>query len=152
MKQALSNIHDNVMLKYYGCGLCIPPMLEGCTVLDLGCGSGRDVYAIAQLVGESGKVIGVDMTDEQLETAREFEEYHREKFGYTKSNVTFKQGLIEKLDEVGIESESLDVIVSNCVINLVPDKEAVLREVARTLKPGGELYFSDVYRRVLALI
>ena len=151
VKQALSNIHDSVMLKYYGCGLCIPPMLEGCTVLDLGCGAGRDVYAIAQLVGESGKVIGVDMTDEQLETAREFEEYHREKFGYEKSNVTFKQGLIEKLDQVGIEDESLDVIVSNCVINLVPDKEAVLREVARTLKPGGELYFSDVYRLVQGL-
>ena len=106
------------------------------------------------------------MTDEQLATANEFEEYHREKFGYAKSNVSFKKGfekffftftikkdiinkilgLIEKLDQVGIESNSIDVIVSNCVINLVPDKEAVIREVARTLKDGGELYFSDVYR------
>ena len=124
------------------------------------------MYTIAQLVGESGKVIGVDMTDEQLATANEFEEYHCEKFGYAKSNVSFKKGfekffftftikkdiinkilgLIEKLDQVGIESNSIDVIVSNCVINLVPDKEAVIREVARTLKDGGELYFSDVYR------
>mgnify|MGYP000101278976 CR=1 FL=1 len=76
----------NVILKYYGCGLCIPPHLKGTTVLDLGCGAGRDVYAIAQLTGESGKVIGVDMTDEQLETAREFEEYHRKKFGFQQSN------------------------------------------------------------------
>ena len=100
----------NVILKYYGCGLCIPPHLKGTTVLDLGCGAGRDVYAIAQLTGESGKVIGVDMTDEQLETAREFEEYHRKKFEFQQSNVLFKQGLIEKLDQVGIDSESLDVI------------------------------------------
>ena len=62
------------------------------------------------------------------------------------ANLVLQKGLIEKLDEVGIESNSIDVIVSNCVINLVPDKEAVIREVARTLKPGGELYFSDVYR------
>jgi len=61
------------------------------------------------------------------------------------ANLVLQKGLIEKLDEVGIESNSIDVIVSNCVINLVPDKEAVIREVARTLKPGGELYFSDVY-------
>ena len=77
VKQALSNIHDNVMLKYYGCGLCIPPMLEGCTVLDLVCGSGRDIYAIAQLVCESGNVIG-----------------------NTKSNVTFKQFLVIPCDSL----------------------------------------------------
>ena len=98
-------------------------------MLDLGCGAGRDVYAIAQLVGEDGHVIGVDMTPEQLETARKYEEYHKNQFGFAKSNVTFKNGLIEKLDEVGIENDSIDVIVSNCVINLVPDKESVIREV-----------------------
>ena len=98
-------------------------------VLDLGCGAGRDVYAIAQLVGEDGHVIGVDMTPEQLETARKYEDYQKNAFGFEKSNVTFKNGLIEKLDEVGIENDSVDVIVSNCVINLVPDKESVIREV-----------------------
>ena len=98
-------------------------------VLDLGCGAGRDVYAIAQLVGETGHVIGVDMTEEQLETARKYEDFHREAFGYEKSNVTFKKGLIEKLGDVGIEDSSIDVIVSNCVINLVPDKESVIKEV-----------------------
>ena len=69
------------------------------------------------------------MTEEQLETARKYEDFHREAFGYEKSNVTFKKGLIEKLGDVGIEDGSIDVIVSNCVINLVPDKESVIKEV-----------------------
>ena len=88
--KALSSIHDTVISKYYGCGLCIPPKLQGATVLDLGCGAGRDVYAISQLVGENGHVIGVDMTEEQLNTANQFEKWHMEKFGYQKSNVEFK--------------------------------------------------------------
>ncbi|CBY06803.1 unnamed protein product [Oikopleura dioica] len=145
VKKALSKIHDEVVMKYYGCGICIPPALEKTRVLDLGCGAGRDVYAIAQLVGEEGHVIGVDMTPEQLETARKYEDFHKNAFGFANSNVTFKNGLIEKLGDVGIEDNSIDVIVSNCVINLVPDKESVIREVARVLKEGGELYFSDVY-------
>jgi len=124
-------------------------MLEGKTVLDLGCGSGRDVYIASQLVGPEGKVIGVDMTEEQLDTAREYQSYHAEKFGY--DNVEFHLGLIEKLDEIdSLEDGSVDIIISNCVINLCPDKEAVLRSCHRLLKEGGELYFSDVYsnRRV----
>ena len=72
-------------------------------------------------------------------------EYHREKFGYAQSNVEFKKGYIESLDELGLEDNSFDIIISNCVINLSPDKDAVLRETHRILKPGGELYFSDVY-------
>lgn len=101
------------------------------------------MYALAQLVGESGMVVGVDMTEEQLAVAQKFRAYHAEIFGF--DNVTFRQGYIEKLDELGLESGSFDVIVSNCVINLSPDKDAVLREVYHLLKPGGEFYFSDVY-------
>lgn len=145
LKNILSNIHDEVMARYYGCGLVTPEQLTGCHVLDLGCGAGRDCYAIAQMVGEHGSVIGVDMTDEQLAVANKHIEYHREKFGYEKSNVTFLKGYIEKLDELNIADNSIDVVVSNCVINLSPDKEAVLKEIFRILKPGGELYFSDVY-------
>jgi SAM-dependent methyltransferase len=146
---AISNIHPEVLKKYYGCGFCTPDILEGKTVLDLGCGSGRDVYIASQLVGPKGKVIGVDMTAEQLDTAREYQPYHAEKFGY--DNVEFHLGLIEKLDEIdSLEDGSVDIIISNCVINLCPDKEAVLRSCHRLLKEGGELYFSDVYsnRRV----
>ena len=143
LKPLLGNIHDEVLSRYYGCGLVCPAQLEGCRVLDLGCGTGRDVYALAQLVGASGEVVGVDMTPEQLDIAKEYQAYHAEKFGY--DNVTFLQGYIEKLDELGLEAGSFDVIVSNCVINLSPDKEAVLAGVERLLKVGGEFYFSDVY-------
>ncbi|MDO8465055.1 MAG: methyltransferase domain-containing protein [Gallionella sp.] len=148
LKPLLARIHPEVMSRYYGCGLICPPLLDGCRVLDLGSGSGRDAYALAQLVGERGHVVGVDMTEEQLSVAERHRAYHSEVFGF--DNVTFRQGYIEHLDELRLESNSFDVIVSNCVINLSTDKDAVLREVYRLLKPGGEFYFSDVYadRRV----
>ncbi|MEM6307796.1 MAG: methyltransferase domain-containing protein, partial [Pseudomonadota bacterium] len=93
---------------------------------------------------------GVDMTDEQLNVARAHQEYHREKYGYATSNVEFHKGFIEELDQLPLDPASFDVIVSNCVVNLATDKEAVLRGAYHLLKPGGEMYFSDVYadRRV----
>jgi SAM-dependent methyltransferase len=150
LKPVLADIHDEVMMRYYGCGLIAPEALEGLSILDLGSGSGRDAYALAKLVGEKGRVVGVDMTDEQLEVANRHIDYHRDRFGYDKSNVTFLKGYLERLDELGLDDNSFDVIVSNCVINLCGDKEAVLKEAYRLLKPGGEIYFSDVYsdRRV----
>lgn len=150
IKNALTNVHDEVMNRYYGCGLVAPQALNGARILDLGSGSGRDCYVLAQLVGEDGQVVGVDMTDEQLAVAERHVEYHREAFGYARSNVRFKKGYIERLDELDLPDNHFDVIVSNCVINLSPDKEAVLRQAYRLLKPGGEVYFSDVYadRRV----
>jgi len=152
LKPVLSNIHDEVMMRYYGCGLVCPEQLAGMRILDLGSGSGRDCYALAQLVGEQGSVVGVDMTDEQLEVANRHIEYHREKFGFSQANTSFKKGYIEKLDQLGLENNSFDIIVSNCVINLSPDKEAVLKQAYDLLKPGGEIYFSDVYaeRRIPA--
>ena len=152
LKPVLSNIHDEVMMRYYGCGLVCPEQLPGMKILDLGSGSGRDCYALAQLVGEQGSVVGVDMTDEQLDVANRHIEYHREKFGFDKANTTFKKGYIEQLDQLGLENNSFDIIVSNCVINLSPDKEAVLKQAYDLLKPGGEIYFSDVYaeRRIPA--
>lgn len=150
IQNALKNVHDDVQAKYYGCGLTIPTTLNGLKVLDLGSGSGRDCYIAAQLVGENGHIVGVDMTDEQLAVAREYIDYHADKFGYKKSNVEFLKGNIEKLDELDLEKNSFDLIISNCVINLAQDKYKVLKDAYDLLKPGGEMYFSDVYsdRRV----
>jgi arsenite methyltransferase len=143
--QLLSNVHDEVLAKYYGCGLVVPLVLKGRRVLDLGSGSGRDAYVLAQLVGAEGEVFGVDMTAEQLSVACVHVDWHRSRFGFGNSNVTFLEGYIEKLGALGLEPASFDVIVSNCVINLSTDKLAVLKGAYDLLKPGGEMYFADVY-------
>ena len=145
LKPLLARIHPEVLQRYYGCGLVCPPLLQGCRVLDLGCGSGRDVYALAQLVGATGEVVGVDMTDEQLAVARAHQTHHAALFGY--GNVQFLHGYIERLEDLGLALASFDVIVSNCVVNLSPDKDAVLAGVQRLLKPGGEFLFLRHLRR-----
>ncbi len=150
LKAPLADIHPEVSEKYYGCGLVAPQQLDGCRILDLGSGSGRDCFLLSRLVGAEGSVVGVDMTDEQLAVANRHIDWHTERYGYAVPNVRFVKGYIERLDELDLESNSFDAIISNCVINLSPDKAAVLQEAWRVLKPGGELYFSDVYseRRV----
>ena len=164
VRRALDNVHSDVLAKYYGCGFLAPDLLRGMRVLDLGCGSGRDCYVLAQLVGEHGRVVGVDMTEEQLAPARATIEWHRARFGYAKSNTTFLTGYIEQLEDPAsfsnssgskgeensnaaagtstaeeevLEVGSFDVIVSNCVVNLSPDKEAVLLGAYRLLKQGN---------------
>ncbi|MBC7742011.1 MAG: methyltransferase domain-containing protein [Bdellovibrionaceae bacterium] len=152
LRPLLKDFHEGVQEKFYGCGSPIPSELEGRTVLDLGSGSGRDCYLLSKLVGAEGKVFGIDMTDEQLSVARKHLNYHAEKYGYKTPNIEFKQGYIEDLQSAGIESNSIDVVTSNCVLNLSPDKKSVFAEIMRVLKPGGELYFSDVFsdRRIPA--
>ncbi len=154
LEALLANVHEEVRAKYYGCGIVVPAALQGMRVLDLGSGSGRDVYLIAQLVGPEGEVVGVDMTDEQLATANRHVDWHMRQFGYAKPNVQFRKGYIEQLGALDLKPASFDVIVSNCVINLSVDKLAVLRGAYDLLKPGGELYFADVYcdRRLSAEI
>ncbi|XP_075791670.1 arsenite methyltransferase [Pelodiscus sinensis] len=145
VKEALKCVHEDVVSRYYGCGLVIPECLETCWILDLGSGSGRDCYMLSKLVGEKGHVTGIDMTDTQVEVAKKHIDYHMKKFGYQVPNVDFIHGYMEKLGDAGLKDESYHIVISNCVINLSPDKRAVLQEAYRVLKAGGEMYFSDVY-------
>ena len=138
-KAILREIHDEIIEKFYGCGSPIPPALEGCRVLDLGCGTGRDVYLASRLVGSKGHVIGVDMTDGQLEVARRHLDDQMRRFGFEDPNVSFKKGYIEDLAVLGIDDDSIDVVISNCVLNLSPDKSRAFSEILRVLRPGGEL-------------
>jgi 2-polyprenyl-3-methyl-5-hydroxy-6-metoxy-1,4-benzoquinol methylase len=132
----LSNVPDATVESFAGVAnpFSLGYIEPGATVLDLGCGAGTDLLVAAQMVGAEGKVIGMDMTRAMLERARA----SAAELGVT---VELHQGLIES---VPVGDESIDVVISNGVIDLVPDKEAVFGEIDRVLKPGGRLQIADV--------
>ena len=149
IKSIMSKIPCEILSKFFGCGLPLPLGCINCKVLDLGCGTGRDCYIVSKLVGENGSVTGLDMTESQLEIARKYvEEYTKNYLHYPSPNMSFVQGQIEDLS--AFKDGTFDIIISNCVVNLCPNKDIVLKEAFRVLKQGGEFYFSDMYadRRV----
>jgi len=144
VRDTLPYIMDEIKDKYYGCGSPMPHVLENQTMLDLGCGSGRDVYILSKLSGQDGFVHGIDMTANQINVAKKYQEDQTKRFEYDKINTSFIHDYIETIDE-HFEENSLDIVTSNCVINLLEDKRDILKKVYRLLKEGGEFYFSDVY-------
>lgn len=142
--QLIRKVPKEVNEKFYGCGAPLPLGIDGLTVLDLGSGSGRDCYVCAALVGETGKVVGIDLTDEQLNVAQRHAEGYCRDLGYKSTNLEFVKGHMEYLDRAGIADESIDIIISNCVINLSLDKPAVMAEMHRVLDAGGRVGVSDV--------
>jgi ubiquinone/menaquinone biosynthesis C-methylase UbiE len=143
----LKKVPEEINSKFYGCGSPIPLGIEGKQTLDIGCGSGRDCYMMSLVVGKQGKVNGIDITKEQIDVALK----HREEFEQANEDsarMEFHIGEMESITESTIEKATIDIAVSNCVINLSGNKKKVFEEAFAILKEGGEMHFSDIYSDV----
>jgi len=149
IRNLLPLIHEEITSKYYGCGSPIPHAIEGLHVLDVGCGTGRDCYLMSKLVGEAGFVYGIDMTEEQLAVAQKYIAEQTTRYSYKKPNVRFILDDMEHIQDHFVP-EAVDLVTSNCVLNLAEKKEIIIQQIYDVLRFGGEFYFSDIFadRRV----
>lgn len=138
-----SFIPDEVLKISYGCGTPagLDTVHNGETVLDIGSGGGIDCFEASRRVGQAGHVIGIDMTDTMLEIARRNAPIVAKNLGFAASNVEFRKGMA---DAMPVDDATIDLIISNCVINLAPDKRRVFREMSRVIRPGGRFTISDI--------
>jgi len=142
-KQILDLLPADVKEKHYGCGCPVPQDdLKGLTALDLGSGAGVDAFILSSLVGPTGFVYGIDMTEEQLSIANRAIPFVMDRFRFDRPNVQFNKDFIEVAES--IPDQSIDLIISDCVINLSPRKDLVFKTIQRVLKEGGEFYISDI--------
>ncbi len=142
-RELLALLPREIIDKDYGCGDPSRYARNGDTVVDLGCGGGKICYMTAQIVGASGKVIGVDMTDEMLALARRHQGDMANKLGF--DVVEFRRGMIQQVAQI-VAPASVDLVISNCVLNLVDeaDRQQLLAGVFEVLKPGGRIAISDI--------
>lgn len=145
IEKILNELAPEVVDHFSGCGSPIPECIVGKRVIDMGCGTGRDVFLCAALAGPAGFVMGLDTELEALEIARRNIEKTMERLGHEEPNVAFRKGSIEMLRDAGVYDEDFDVVISNRAFNMVADKMRALREIYRVLKPGGEFHFSDIF-------
>lgn len=144
MADVLEMVASEVREAPFGSASPLPPDIEGCTVLDLGCGSGVTAFAASRLVGAKGTVVGIDMRDDLLEKAGKHSAGQMKKYRFKKTNVEFLKGCPEDLASLGIKDNSVDLVVANEFLNISPDKRSLFSEIFRVLKPGGELCFRTI--------
>ncbi len=154
VQSILEGLPSEVRDGFHGGEPPLPPLLEGCTALVMGCGTGCEAFAASKLAGSRGRVIGVDGDGGKLDVARRHQDEVARTFGYGQSNVEFMQGRPEDLAALGIEDFSVDVVVVNCAFNRSASKGRALSEIYRVLKVGGELCLSSVFadRRIPAAL
>ncbi|ESO86182.1 hypothetical protein LOTGIDRAFT_65150, partial [Lottia gigantea] len=145
VRDLIRQLHPEILKRNYGSAFIVPDKIEGCKILDFGCGAGGMAYVLSKLVGPKGHITAVDISPNLINEANKTLEYHREKWGFENSNVEFTVANVENFDEVEHLEGKMDMVLSYGVICLCPNKREVFENIYRLLKVGGELSLSDIY-------